>query len=206
MLGAIRELISSVPSRLARLGGPLRLLVLAATIVVAILILFWVFNQVVFYYLARSYVDEVAKVLGVNHYLANAIAWATFAVLVIFARYAFSFSKTKRRVGIFGVIALLIGQSLVLWYGTRDQFFDRQGNAIKCYIITRESIEYGERAGIDPKTGRDCRPVTREIVERLEKYRDGNRPSLIASANPVFFDPRTGNPIVWYYRDDAGKV
>ena len=206
MWSSLREFIVRMRSRASRLGRPLRFLVLAAIVVVAILILFWIFDKIFFYYLARSYVDEVATVLGVNRYLANAIAWATFAVLVILARYAFSFSKTKRRVGIFGVLALLIGQSLVLWYGTRDQFFDREGKAIKCYIITRQSIEYGERPGTDPKTGRECRPVTPEIVERLEKYRDGNRPKLIASANPVFFDPRTGNPIVWYYRDDAGKV
>ena len=206
MFGSVREFILGVQNRLSRFGSPLRLLVMAAIVVVVILILLWIFNQIFFYYLSRSYVDEVAKVLGVNHYLANAIAWATFAVIVIFARYAFSFSKTKRRVGVLGVVALLIGQSLVLWYGTRDQFFDREGKAIKCYIITRDSIEYGERPGIDPKTGRECRSVTPEIVERLDKYRDGNRPKLITSQNPVFFDPRTGNPIVWYRRDDAGKV
>ena len=206
MLASVREFIGAAKARLSRFGNPLRLLVFVAIVVVAVLILLWVFNQIFFYYLARSYVDEVAKVLGVNHYLANAITWATFVVIAIFARYAFSFSNTKRRIGILGVVALLAGQSLVLWYGTRNDKFDRQGNAIKCYIITRDPLEYGELLGIDPKTGRECRPVTPDIAERLEKYQHGNRPKRIVSQNPVFFDPRTGNPIVWYYRDDAGKI
>ena len=103
------------------------------------------------------------------------------------------------------IAAVITGFTASGW-AQDTEFFDREGNAIKCYIITRDSLEYGERPGIDPKTGRECKPVTPEIVERLQKYRDGNRPKLIVSEQPVFFDPRTGNPIVWYHRDDAGKV
>ena len=206
MLGSVREFITSAYGRLSRLGSPMRILITVAIAVVAIVILFWIFNEIFFFYLSRSYVDEITKVLGINKYLANAFAWVVFALVIIFTRYAFSFSKSKRRIGVLGVGVLLVGQSLILWYGTRDQFFDERGNPIKCYIITRETIEYGERPGIDPKTGRECRPVTPEIVERLQKYKDGNRPKLIVSNDPAFFDSGTGNPIIWYYRDETGKI
>ena len=104
--------------------------------------------------------------------------------------------------GIAGIAALLIGHSLVLWYGTKDKSFDRQGNAIKCYVLTRDGqVTYGVHAGTDPSTGRQCRSLTSEMLERLQKYAAGKRPQAIATPNPVFFDPRSGEPIVWYYKD-----
>jgi hypothetical protein len=104
-------------------------------------------------------------------------------------------------VGIAGIAALLIGHSLVLWYGTRTDYFDRSGKAIKCYVLTRDGkVTYGERAGIDPTTGRLCRLLTAEMLERLKQYEMGKRPQQITDTNPTFFDPRTGEPIVWYYR------
>jgi uncharacterized membrane protein (UPF0182 family) len=124
VLNSIREVFSGAWERLSRLSSPLRLLALAAIFVVLIAILFWLFDKIIFYFLTRSYVEEVAVALDINKYLANAIAWVAFAVTVFLAGYIFSLSKTKRRIGIIGLVVLLIGQSLVLWYGTRGQLFD----------------------------------------------------------------------------------
>ncbi len=187
-----RSLMSSAsdpsqPARLSRLAKPLRFI---GSIIIALILLaglFWILEKTIFYLFARSYVEEVAEQLDVNKYLATAVAWVAFAATILFARYTFSFSKTKRVIGIFGFLILLVGQSLVLWYGTSNQFFSRTGEATKCYIITRDSIRYGERSGTDPVTGRECRPVTPEMVERLKAYEGGNRPKRIEIANPHFF-------------------
>ena len=72
----------------------------------------------------------------------------------------------------------------------------------KALGLTRDGqVTYGEHAGTDPSTGRQCRPLTPEMLERLQKYAAGKRPQAIATPNPVFFDPRSGEPIVWYYKD-----
>ena len=88
----------------------------------------------------------------------------------------------------------------------RDTFDPASGTARKCYVVTRDDIEYGESPGIDPATGRECRPVTAEVIERLRAYKWGNRPQRIESADPIFFSLRTGEPIVWYHKDENGEI
>jgi hypothetical protein len=39
----------------------------------------------------------------------------------------------------------------------RDAFDLATGTARKCYVVTRDDIQYGESPGIDPATGRECR-------------------------------------------------
>jgi hypothetical protein len=120
------------------LGRPARVAIaLVAAILVSVLLL-WLIDKFFFYYLTRSYIDEVAQVFDLNPHLANALVLATFVATIFFARYVYSFSSKRRFVGIAGIAALLIGHSLVLWYGTKDKPFDRQGNAIQCYILTRD--------------------------------------------------------------------
>ena len=70
----------------------------------------------------------------------------------------------------------------------------------------REPVQYRERAGTDMETGRPCRMVTPEILERLREYEKGKRPTRIESGDPTFFDPRTGEPIVWHVRNQRGDI
>ena len=177
-----------------------RLLVSIAAGVLAALFLFWFVDKVIYYFLVRSYIDQVADVLDLNKHLINALVLLSFLAVVFFANLIWSFSKQKRRIGIAGIAALLVAHSVVLWFGTRDKFFDQAGTAVKCYVVTRDgTVTYGNRHGIDQATGRQCRPVTPEVVERLEEYRKGRLPQRVADTDPTFFSPRSGEPIVWYY-------
>ena len=205
--GKTKTFITSGIGMLSGLGNSARLVFVIGATILGALLLLWLVDKVVFYYVARSYVDEVASALDLNVHLANALVLLTFIIAVFFARYIWSFSRQKRLIGIVGISALLIGHSLVLWYGTRDKPFDRQGNAIKCYVLSRDGqVTYGERPGVDPATGRQCRPVTAEMFERLQKYAAGKRPQMIAENNPIFFDPRSGEPIVWYYSGKDNNI
>ena len=193
----IRKFITSAAGSISSLGNPARLLLTFVAAILAALVSLWIIDKVVFYYLARTYVDQVAHVFDLNEHLANALVLLTFIAVLFFGRYIWSFSKPKRIVGVAGIAALLIGHSLILWYGTRDKYFGPEGNAIKCYVLTRDGkVTYGEHPGIDAATGRPCRPVTPEMVERLKEYEKGKRPQLITNSNPTFFDPRSGEPIV----------
>src|SRR5262245_23751981 len=206
MLSSMRNALATARSRFANLNSPLRLLVLAAVFVFASLFLVWLVDKIFVYLLARSYVDEIADVFDLNKSLATAIAWLVFATILILTRYLFSFSKSRRRAALAGLLALVVGHSLVLWRGTSGEVIDRSGKAIKCYVITRESVIYRERPGFDPSTGRECKPVTPELVEKLREYERGNRPTRIETANPGFFDLGTGRPIVWFYKNKNGEI
>ena len=190
--------LQSLGDRFSQLGRPLRILMALIAAAVFAIPAFLVFGYLTAYFLARSYVDELAQVFDLNTNVAKAIVWATFAGVVIFAGYAASFSRRKRMAGLAGILALLIGHSLILGYGTVKQSFDRKGNAIKCYIVTRDFIHLAEHPGIDPITGRECRPLTPQIAERVDAYKMGKRPIRIEAREPTFFEPRTGQPIVWY--------
>jgi hypothetical protein len=133
------------------------------------------------------------------------LVWVVFALTAFLFSCLISFSKSRRALGLSGLLILAVGQALVLYWA--DKPFDEKGVAQKCYVVTRDSIRYGERAGIDPNTGLECKPLTPEIAERVGRYAKGDRPKrLAASENPVFFAPGTGSPIVWYSRKKNGIV
>jgi hypothetical protein len=209
----MRELWASFQNRLLMFTGsvrnlnrPLRLLAIAAAVVAIAFILFFLLEKVFIYFFAATYVDAIADAWDLNKNLANATVWLVFAATVVLFGFVFSFSRTKRLIGIVGVVGLLIGQSLLVWLGTSGAFFDRSGRAAKCYVITRDEVHFRERAGIDPVTGRECRPVTPEIVERLSAYAAGKRPERITSQQVTFFSVRTGEPIVWFYKKADGSI
>jgi hypothetical protein len=191
---------------IASLKSPTQFLLVIAGLCFALFLVYWIFDKVFIYFVARSYVQEIAEAFDLNKYLANAIVYLTFVALAFFGAMIFRFSKQKRLIGVFGIIGLLIAHSLIMWLATSNIVISRKGEALKCYVITRDTVRYGVRPGIDPETGRQCRPVTAEIIGRLREYEKGNRPKQIANNNPTFFDPGTGEPIVWYYKNENGNI
>src|SRR5262249_21059064 len=206
MLNSVKNAVATARGRFANLSGPLRLLVIGAVFVFAILFLVWWVDKIFVYLLARSYVDEIAEVVDLNKSLATAIAWLVFAAIIILTRYLFSFSKSIRRAALAGLLALVVGHSLVLWRGTSGEVIARSREASKCYVIIRESVDYRERPGFDPSTGRECNSLTSELVEKLREYERGNPPSRIETANQWFFDLGTGRSIVWLYKNKNGEI
>jgi len=102
------------------------------------------------------------------------------------------------------VLAIITRDVLGDWSKTR-----RKRSAQSCYIITKDSnqpVQYRESPGIDPDTGRQCRLVTPELLERLREYEKGNRPTRIQHGQPTFFDLRTGEAAVWYYKNQKGEI
>jgi tetratricopeptide (TPR) repeat protein len=167
--------------------------------------LVWFFDKVFVYFYARSYVEEIAATLGLNKHLATALVWIVFALTAFLLSCIISFSKSRRSLGYAGLLTLVVGQALILYLA--DKPFNEKGVAQKCYVMMRDSIRYGERAGIDPGTGLECKPLTPEIAERVERYAKGDRPKrLSAKENPVFFAPSTGSRVVWYSRNKNGIV
>lgn len=167
-------------------------------------LMFWLCNEIFYFYIARSYVEELADAFDLNRGITRAMLWASFAIIVVLSGLVFSFSKSKRRIGYAGLLALAIGHSLLL--GKIETNFRRNGVAEKCYVMTRTSITTSNRTGIDPETGRECRPLTPQIAEKIELYRTGHRPTQLTSGDPTFFDPTTGEPVVWYSQNSKAEI
>lgn len=199
--GGLREKWSGV-------GGAGRSLLAVVAIVVAAFLLLWAVDRTLLFFFAQTYVGEIAQVFNLDQHFARALALLVWTLLIFFLSKLFSLSAAGRRFGFFGLLALLVGHALLLSHGTRDQFFEaKSGKATKCYVLTREGeVRYLENPGVDPVTGRTCRVYTQETAERLQAYAKGKRPERISKAEPDFFDLRTGEPIVWYWKDRDGRV
>lgn len=170
--------------------------------------LLWLFDRALLYWVASGYVDQIAQVFNLDEHLARAISLFVWLLAIFFVSRFFSVSSSRRKLGLYGIVALLIVHALLLSRGARNQYFEAStGKATKCYVLSREgAVNYLERPGVDPVTGRLCRVYTPEIAERLQAYASGKRPERILEADPVFFDLRTGEPIVWFWRDRDGPI
>ncbi|MDC7786806.1 hypothetical protein PQJ75_19880 [Rhodoplanes sp. TEM] len=158
----------------------------------------------------RGWIDDIARAFDLDEYLAQAIFLVVVAAATTLTTLCFSFSPLKRRLGRLGLLGLSVGVSLLLAYAWRMNFFTPEGTATRCYVLTRdpaEPVRYGNRPGtIDQQTGRPCRPVTAERLRQLQDYKNGRRPVRLTMRDPEFFDPLTGEAIVWYIRTREGTI
>ncbi len=184
----------------------MQIAIAAFVLIIAAILLLWIIDNIFLLTISRSYVDNIAVVFNLNRHLAEAISFGVFVSLTYFSAKMFSFSQVSRRIGAGGIVVLLMVNSIALWQGTRNQFFESSGAAIKCYVLTRDGVHFGERPGIDPTTGKPCRPVTSDALERLQEYAKGKRPERVASDDPVFFDLKTGEPVVWFAKIRTGEI
>jgi hypothetical protein len=195
MTSDVQSARQRITGALGKFSPTVRTLFIVFSVLLLGAILFWIFNQAIYYFLARSYVEQIANAFDLDQHLADALVWLSFAAVVFFAGYAFSFSKRRRLIGALGLLALLVGHSLVL---------SRSDNLMtKCYVVTRDQIKVLNRVGIDPQTGLTCRVLTPEMAEKVREYQGGKRPTKIADLPVVFFSALTGEPIVWFTKGTA---
>jgi hypothetical protein len=185
---------------------PWRAAAIGAIVLIGALLLFWITDRLFLLTLSRSYVSAIARAFDLNRHLAEALSLVTFVALAACLSLVFSFSRQKRLAGYLGIIGLLIANSLALWQGTKNQFFEASGEASKCYVMTREGVRFGEHAGVDAQSGRPCRPVTADMIYRLQRYAEGHRPERVTGEDPIFFDLKTGEPVIWFARGRSGEV
>lgn len=198
------NLRTKLGNRLSGFSGPARLAIIAVSVVIVAALLFWLFNELFYYLLAKSYADELSQAYNLNKGFTKALVWASFAVVVLFAGCTFSFSKRKRTVGYIGILALLIGHGVLM--GMRDANYDTSGKTEKCYVLRRDGITILNHVGIDPNTGRECKLLTPQMTEKYSAYKDGKRPQVVTVTDPAFFDPVSGEPIIWYAKADGGQI
>ena len=147
-MSLLSDFQSTVAKRLSDLRSPARLVLLSVLIMLTALLLYWLFNELLYYWLAKSYVDEISQAYDINKGFTKALVWASFAILVVFGGWIISFSKAKRLIGFAGIVALLVAHSIVL--GMRDTHFSVDGRTEKCYVLLRDGIKILNHVGVDP--------------------------------------------------------
>jgi hypothetical protein len=195
---------TKVAAKLDSYSRPLRFLLIGAICLLLGGLLFWLFNQVFYYYVTKSYVDEIADAYDLNRGFAAALLWTTFPAVVVLAGLSFSIAKRRRWLGYGGLLALIVGHSLLI--GAASKNFTAKGVAVRCYVLTRDSVKVLNRVGVDPETGRECRPLTPVMQEKIALYQEGNRPTRITTNSPAFFSAISGEPVVWYSKDTSGAI
>lgn len=194
-------------SRFSKLSPALQAIIGALVLLLPAIALLWVVDKLFLFYLTRSYIDEIAYVFNLNAHYAKAISLFVFMAVVFFVG-KIGLSRRGRLIGVWGLVALLAAHSLLIGVGVKNQYFDRSGKAIKCYVITREGdVRFLEHGGVDPETGRLCRDATPETLERLTAYKNGRRPHRLADNEAKdFYELRTGEPIIWYGKAKSGEI
>ena len=66
MIATLSHLRTNVAAQLSRLSNPIRLVIVFASIVVGTLVLFWIFNELFYYMVAKSYADELSQAYNIN--------------------------------------------------------------------------------------------------------------------------------------------
>jgi signal transduction histidine kinase len=204
MIAVFSNFRTRIANALSGFSAPFRIVILAAVLLLVAVVLLWSFNQLFYYLLAKSYADELSQAYNLNRGFTKALVWASFAAVVLFAGLTFSFSRRKRIVGYVGILGLLIGHGVLL--GMRDSNYDTAGRTEKCYVLTRDGIKILNHVGIDPDTGRECRLLTPQMTEKYNAYKNGKRPEVITAMDPAFFDPVSGEPVVWYAKAGSGRI
>ena len=96
----------------------------------------------------------------------------------------------------------------VMFLASRDaNFAFSSGEARRFYAQTPEGVRLFPEDGHDPKYGMKLQPVTRDIIESIERARLGLRPDPISPKRiPTldFFDANTGASLVWYFEKPDG--
>jgi hypothetical protein len=122
----------------------------------------------------------------------------------------FSLSERKRLAGKAVIAAMLVGYWGMLWFATKGQLVDREGQALRCFVVTEAGVRYRDIAyeGLDPETGRPCAPVRAELIPTLArldaKLRSGQPVSPLPGTPERFFSAATGEAIVWYAEGGNG--
>jgi hypothetical protein len=204
MLAAITNFRVRIGNKLSGLSSPVRIAILGIGLILCALIVFWLSNQIFYYMLAKSYADELSQAYNINKGFTKALVWASFTAVGFFAGCVLSFSKRKRTMGYIGMLAMLVGHGVLI--GMRDPNYGADGRTEKCYVLTRDGIKILNHVGADPDTGRECRLLTPQMTEKYDAYKNGGRPQLVTSTDPAFFDPVSGEPIIWYTKTGAGRI
>lgn len=102
------------------------------------------------------------------------------------------------------IVCVYIGAfSIAMYFMTRNQVF---GAGRARWVCTKDYQLY-ERDGPCPYHGRTLLAVTPELVETIDYVKKHGAPQVIeVGADGPFRNSANGDPVVWFFADDGGKI
>lgn len=189
-----------VMAMLGKYARVLLILGLVALLLLGMITIIWSWSALHIY---DQYVDEIARITGLNSYLV-AIGWVVFLVPFVIGVHYLAFFRW--RIGLPILMVLYVAFNLTLYYATRDTYFEfGEGKAIKWFAITPEGISYFDRPGVHPKYGMALKPVTPADIRPLELIAKGQF-NPVDPHGATFFNPITGDAQIFYFRYPDGTV
>lgn len=155
-------------------------------------------------YLFNSIADKV----GINLYLVRVIAVAALLPFLYAVRlFASPRHPEMRRRGTLLLVSLVVLSNLGLYFATRNSVFRPEDGAVmKYYVRTDHGIVLFDRPGFDPETGQRLLPVSSDIEREIRIQIDlrGAPLQKVDASNATWFNPYTGKPMLWFYRNEDG--
>jgi len=150
-------------------------------------------------------VSKIVENSGLNQWLIKGIVIIALIPLlwVLPAMYIGKYKKAARAIGLIYLGAFF----LTLYFVNKDIYFSHSGRdrpPLKWYAITPEGVRYYDGPGVDTTYGIPLKPVTPDIIKKLRMWESKNI-KLLDPHKTTFFNPITGEPQAWYYRDSEGS-
>lgn len=110
------------------------------------------------------------------------------------------------------VFAAILGVSVMFavatFFFTSDVYFDRvTGKSQKCYAKTLEGFKFSSTCDFDPKLGVRFQKIDSDVMKEIVFWqRNGALKDIPPVNDGQYFDPLTGESIVWYSLNSNGSI
>src|SRR3990172_3760481 len=180
-------------------------------IIIVLLLLIFIPTLIAMKYFAIGqiydyYVDYIYSISGLNKYLIKSLIITLIVPFIFGINKSLSINQKNRQIGNATLVIIIIIYNLGLYQLTKNvNFAFSEGKILKYYALTPDGVKFHDGPGIEPIYGIRLKPVTPEIISKLKLLENTDiRP--IDPSTTKFFNPITGEPQVWYYRDEDGNT
>ncbi len=168
-------------------------------IVVAVLVFIGLMFLPLGFLSAWTYFGHRLSYLHLNRYFTSAISLVFAICFTVAIKSTVSIHRRRRATGRI-VLALTIFVWLVAnGFAWRQINFTQKGQAAKWYAETPDGIRMFDSPGVDPIWGISLKPLDQAALLRLNQDKNG---VPLMQVDPLainrFFDPRTGQPLMYY--------
>jgi len=156
------------------------------------------------------FVDQLSSKFGLEDVYARPFAIALTALTV-------AATPALLLATLFGyrakfVFFMILGGSIVVamstHFFTKGVYFDRAtGKSQKCYAKTLEGFKFSSVCDFDPKLGVRFQKITPEVMKEIVFWeKSGSLKNVPPVKEGQYFDPLTGEAVVWYSLRSDGSI
>lgn len=156
------------------------------------------------------FIDHLSSDFGLEETYARPFAIALTALAVaatptLLLAILFGYRAQVTFVAILGVSVIF---AVATYFFTDDVYFDRvTGKAQKCYAKTLEGFKFSSTCDFDPKLGVRFQKIDSDVMKEIVFWQRNGALKDIPSVNDgQYFDPLTGESIVWYSLHSNGSI